>query len=447
MKILRLTALAAVVGATASAFSAVVFEDHFTTDTSSNYIVKKRNAVSALPLVPLDSHAAFAFDFSVAWPWDGLTYTGTDPGTPIPAAPGETDTKALYIRVNADQLENRSVEAIQVVPKECRLQGDYKLSFYMWYQVTLSGTSTQLGGAGVEHDGGRCFMQADGGSGYFYQFTGEGSSSRDYRLYKGKDEQLLSAGAGGWLTGSQNNTGATWAGYFTKPPFTVVGAPSGQWVKIVMERTGTHVKCSMERTDGGNPGPLPIFDMDDATYVNGYPTFGMFDPAASPRPGDQPLFILIDGVKVEGTLAPVLTGQVALGDWTGSYPSSVDIEMYDSGSNLLKTVTAGIDDNGNYSVPLEGADHARVKYSHWLGRVVNTAGGGTVHANFSLLNGDVDKDDSVTIFDYVTLSDAFDTSVGDALYVSDADLDGDGSITIFDYLVLSTNFDITGDAY
>ncbi|MBS1705656.1 MAG: hypothetical protein JST40_07260 [Armatimonadetes bacterium] len=59
--------------------------------------------------------------------------------------------------------------------------------------------------------------------------------------------------------------------------------------------------------------------------------------------------------------------------------------------------------------------------------------------------GDADGDDSVTVFDYLALSQAFDTSVGDAGFQSSCDFDRDGSITVFDYTLLSDNFDRTAE--
>ena len=81
-------------------------------------------------------------------------------------------------------------------------------------------------------------------------------------------------------------------------------------------------------------------------------------------------------------------------------------------------------------------------------------GTGTVTLNQLILpNGDIDNDNSITIFDYSVLSDYFDLnssvsnwfttgSNGAAPY--QADLDGDDAVTVFDYIILSTNFDQTG---
>ncbi|MBS1705096.1 MAG: dockerin type I repeat-containing protein [Armatimonadetes bacterium] len=81
--------------------------------------------------------------------------------------------------------------------------------------------------------------------------------------------------------------------------------------------------------------------------------------------------------------------------------------------------------------------------------------GETVHVEMESTLGDIDGDDIVSIFDYLILSNYFDTSSSDQNWLSkdqdgfcphDADIDGDGAITIFDYLILSDEFDKVGDA-
>jgi hypothetical protein len=62
-----------------------------------------------------------------------------------------------------------------------------------------------------------------------------------------------------------------------------------------------------------------------------------------------------------------------------------------------------------------------------------------------LINGDVDGDDSVSILDYLELSAAFDSQVGDPGYLPRIDLDDDGFVSILDYLILSANYDLIGE--
>lgn len=62
----------------------------------------------------------------------------------------------------------------------------------------------------------------------------------------------------------------------------------------------------------------------------------------------------------------------------------------------------------------------------------------------SLVNGDCDRDNEITILDYLILSAAFGTADGQPGFNTVADLDFDGEVTILDYLILSKNFEKRG---
>ncbi|MBS1706273.1 MAG: hypothetical protein JST40_10390 [Armatimonadetes bacterium] len=140
-------------------------------------------------------------------------------------------------------------------------------------------------------------------------------------------------------------------------------------------------------------------------------------------------------------------------------PEGVEIvvDFIDNG-NVVATSTATLEADGSFIItpPTNGTFMVRFKASHWLSKTIGPVTVGTSvleNVNLSLINGDVDGDDSVTIFDYLVLSDYFDKSDSDADWNTvgangmrpvDADLDGDGTITVFDYLILSTNFDKSG---
>jgi hypothetical protein len=53
----------------------------------------------------------------------------------------------------------------------------------------------------------------------------------------------------------------------------------------------------------------------------------------------------------------------------------------------------------------------------------------------------------VSILDYLELSNAYDTQVGDPGYNSNADLDEDGFVSVLDYLIVSSRFETNGDGY
>jgi hypothetical protein len=88
------------------------------------------------------------------------------------------------------------------------------------------------------------------------------------------------------------------------------------------------------------------------------------------------------------------------------------------------------------------------KATHWLRKKRTGVGvtlAGATGVNFSLVNGDVDNDNEVSIGDYSSLSSAFGSGPGDGNWNPEADLNGDLSVDIGDYSILSAHFGQVGD--
>jgi hypothetical protein len=76
---------------------------------------------------------------------------------------------------------------------------------------------------------------------------------------------------------------------------------------------------------------------------------------------------------------------------------------------------------------------------------VRVNGANVSGVNVSLVNGDIDGDNEVTLIDFGALVAAFGSQPGDSNWNPDADLDGDAEVTLFDFGVLVKNFGETGD--
>ncbi len=143
-----------------------------------------------------------------------------------------------------------------------------------------------------------------------------------------------------------------------------------------------------------------------------------------------------------------ISGRVNLQDFPNPINEPVTIQIL-RGNSVVQTLVTPLTNTGNYTVFtfITGTFDVRVKGQHWLAdrRVGVDLSGNVSNLNFDLVNGDVDGDNSVTIFDYIDLSQSFDLGLGDAGYNDRADLDGDNLVTIFDYIILSNSFDLTGD--
>ncbi|MCS6831539.1 MAG: carboxypeptidase-like regulatory domain-containing protein, partial [Armatimonadota bacterium] len=106
--------------------------------------------------------------------------------------------------------------------------------------------------------------------------------------------------------------------------------------------------------------------------------------------------------------------------------------------------------DGKYTLAdvAEGTYDIAFKASHWLRAVVPgvvVSGADVSGVDVSLINGDIDGDNEVTLFDFGALVAAFGSVPGDDNWNPEADLDGDEDITLFDFGILVRNFGATGD--
>jgi probable HAF family extracellular repeat protein len=145
-----------------------------------------------------------------------------------------------------------------------------------------------------------------------------------------------------------------------------------------------------------------------------------------------------------------LQGTVHLHDYYGdSTQVPIVLELYRNGS-LVRREQVYLDSNGSYTLygVFSASYDVAFKATHWLRLVVRgvTVTDADVYGvNADLINGDVDGDNEVTLFDFGALVAAFGAMPGDANWSPMADLDGDEEVTLFDFGVLVRNFGMIGD--
>lgn len=161
-----------------------------------------------------------------------------------------------------------------------------------------------------------------------------------------------------------------------------------------------------------------------------------------------------DALSVTSMVPGQVRGTMLLGDFVGDRSTrDVSIEVRQSGTGtVVEGWTAGsldssgafaikLQSRGTYDLAIKSSTHLSVLFSN-----VNLRDQGVDLAPVTLpLNGDCDGSNAITTDDYLVLSGAFDTVIGDPQYVMGADLNGDGAVTTDDYLILSGNFDLAGD--
>lgn len=135
----------------------------------------------------------------------------------------------------------------------------------------------------------------------------------------------------------------------------------------------------------------------------------------------------------------------------GGIPASIPVELQIRAPGSLTPLqvhTLALNASGAYTLvaPLDGVYDLSAKASHWLRQTSpNVSIVGSSVVNFSLLNGDIDGDNEVTLFDFGALVAAFGTMPGDSGWNPEADLDGDDEVTLFDFGILVGNFGAIGD--
>lgn len=152
-------------------------------------------------------------------------------------------------------------------------------------------------------------------------------------------------------------------------------------------------------------------------------------------------------------LNPSLSGTVTLQDFTGSVAGrQVVVEIRNVGSTTaIDTQTVTLSATGAFaltSTVAPGTYDITVKGSHWLRRKassITVTSSGATGLTFSLINGDVNGDNVVSLGDLGALRLAFSSSAGDPTWNANADLNGDGAVSLGDLGILRSRFGQAGE--
>lgn len=151
---------------------------------------------------PASAAVLFSDDMSSGAAWTVNAFSADDTATfgydygalaGIPAAPtAGSDTVGLRLDANTvDGVEG----GVTVTATGQSFSGIYTLSYDVWIQWdSTTGGSTEYAGGGVGYDGVTQQGDLGTGSGGHLLLVGDGSSSRDYRMYKDAGEQFLASG-------------------------------------------------------------------------------------------------------------------------------------------------------------------------------------------------------------------------------------------------------------
>ncbi len=213
---------------------------------------------------------------------------------------------------------------------------------------------------------------------------------------------------------------------------------------------GTHpFPVANQRIDGTtNVSGINVtygFDLMIQIAANGIVSFSLTNVVLTPSILVGYLEFTSGQVTIQRTRG-VIGGQMSLQDFIGDATTvPITIELRNPGSTTAVatySVNATAANTWFTVTALRGTYDVTAKSSHWLRQKVGSAvitDDGTMNLHFSLINGDVDGDNEVTVGDYSILSSQFGTTG------PQADLNGDGDVDIGDYSILSSNFGVAGD--
>ncbi len=140
-------------------------------------------------------------------------------------------------------------------------------------------------------------------------------------------------------------------------------------------------------------------------------------------------------------------GAVALQDYVGDKTAvPVNIELRQPGTTTRvdgQVVYLSSSGAFTFNTELVGTYDIVARASRFLrAKATNVVIGeqGVTNLSFSLVNGDVNGDNTVSIQDFLLVRQAFGSSAGGPAWNPNADLNGDGSVGIADFLILRRNF-------
>jgi hypothetical protein len=139
---------------------------------------------------------------------------------------------------------------------------------------------------------------------------------------------------------------------------------------------------------------------------------------------------------------PTLSGQVVLESYIPN-PAGKAAQFTLTSGSQTDTATVILGTNGAYSLQtgLSGTVQVRVYVPGWLGQrqTLNIGSSGVVNANWTLINGDANRDNQIDDADLLIVLFNFGTNN------AQADLNGDGAVDDADLLIVLFNFGTIGD--
>lgn len=295
MRRFRALALVPALGLLATSLQAALLTDDFNSAASAaNYAVATSSA---------DTAVTFGFDYS---------------SVGIVAAPNTTDGTTRGVKFEANMLAPAAAAGITLHTNQA-FSGAYSVKFDAWINANGpfpggGGGSTEFLTAGVGGDGLTANLGTTSGSGGHVSVSGEGGSTRDYRMYKGSAEQFA---ASTQFRAGQNNSDAYYAA-FGGVDVGALPVQGGDGMQTGVSNVGSfgfawhEVELLVDPAGGGKMmwiiDGLEIGELDSsigaAFNTNGRVTIGYADIFSSVSDAPQYSFGLVDNLSVTAVPEP-----------------------------------------------------------------------------------------------------------------------------------------------
>ncbi|HWA84567.1 MAG TPA: dockerin type I domain-containing protein [Fimbriimonadaceae bacterium] len=146
----------------------------------------------------------------------------------------------------------------------------------------------------------------------------------------------------------------------------------------------------------------------------------------------------------------LVTGTITLQNYVGTMPQvTIEVRQHLSFNDIATyTITPNADGTFSIPAPTPGAYDFAFKASHWLkksvGNITVTSSGAT-GVSPSLINGDVNGDNQVSLADFSLLNAAYGSTSSSGNWNANADLNGNGGVSLSDFAILRSNYGAIGD--
>jgi hypothetical protein len=319
----------------------LVFSEAFDADVSTEWLINQSSD---------DTTAVFGYDYSI----DG-----------IPPAPGTKGESTLGLKFTANESLGEAAH-ITASPVGQTFAGDYVLTFDLWlnFNGPIPGGgagSTEFAAAGIGTSGDHIQTGDDASDGAWFLVTGDGGSSRDFRLFL--DNVFLTEDSGVYLAGSQDSasdyygsifpsgktaTEAQMADFLEQSGSTASGQVAFEWVPVQIAKVGNTVTWSMKGSEIAKASQSDALFADSGNLFLGYSdwfssvsdnldlSYGLFDNVnvyqlAKLDPVELSIAIALTGTDVVITYSGKLESASAVaGDWvsiegaTSPYQQTID---------------------------------------------------------------------------------------------------------------------------